>query len=237
MKKWIPGACLAFVLLVPSGLKAQDSLIFDSSTPLPASIAPGQSFTFIIQLSNPSDPDIVGYDYSLQSVQSGSETPVSGIFSLTALALTDSNLTSANVSPTLPASLSPQVGTANQPTDLGATTPNGSQSAGDGEGTFNLETLTVKVNANATPGNYQLELYFAEETMAGEIAGPVQIIDYPAFNDVGPNSPLFSSIIDVTGSEGAVPEPSTWALLVIGGLLLLARRFSIPGLWPSPKRR
>jgi hypothetical protein len=237
MKKWIPRACLAFVLLVPAGLKAQDSLIFDPATPLPSTISPGQSFTFTIQLSNPSDPDIVGYDYALQSVQSGSQTPVSGIFSLTGLTITDLALTSANSSPTLPAGLNPQVGTASQPTDLGATTPNGSPNAGDGAGTFNVESLTVKVNANATSGDYQLELYFPEETAGGEVAGPVQIIDDPSFSNVGPDAPLFSSVIDVSSGEGAVPEPSTWALLIVGGLLLFFRRSAVSFIWPSPKRR
>jgi hypothetical protein len=208
--------CLAPILLLsPLGLKAQITL---TVTPLPSTLSPGQSFSFNLQLVNGTDPDIIEYDYALKSVASGSEAPVSGIFTLTGLTITSTVLSSANTSSlALPAALSPQIGPANQPIDLGAATPNGSPNAGLGTGTFNLETLTVTVNSNAVPGAYQLELYEPPGT------GPVEIFDDSSFDNIGTaTGSLFTTTIDV------VPEPSSWTLLSLGLPLLawlaLARR-------------
>lgn len=212
MKKILTLGVILGFMLVPLGLKAQVILQIDPATSIPTTISPGQTFSFNLQLVNASGIGVAGYDYALRSVNSGG-TPVSGIFTLTGLTITNTTLSSAITSPlTLPAALNPQVGTSGQPIDLGATTPNAS-TPGLGDGTFNLEQLTLTINANAIQRTYRLELY----ELPG--AGPVYISDAVG-NSIGTAStPIFTSSIVV------VPEPSTWLLILMGGgLLLLFRR-------------
>jgi hypothetical protein len=209
----------AFVGFGMLGMEAK-AQVFLQTEALPVTVAPGGSFSIIVQLVNDTNPDIIQYDFALQSVTSNTETPVSGIFTLTAApTILSTALTSPNSSPTVPDTLNPLVGTASQPTDLGASTPTNSPSAGLGEGTFNLESLAITVASNAPLGAYQFELYEPPGL------GPVDIYDNSgSFANLNTaTGPYFTSTIDIVAQT--VPEPSAWVLMLVGGgLLLLFRR-------------
>jgi hypothetical protein len=205
-------------LLVPLRVNAQIALQINPLTPIPPLLLPSQSFSVDLQLVNSSNPDIVSYDYAVELVDTA-HNPVSGVAILNGLSDTSAVLSQLNTPGlNLPAALNPQVGTSGNPTDLGAITPNSSPDAGLGEGTFDLETLTFSIGANAPTGTYELELFEPSPS------GAVTIYD-DSFDDVATAAgPQFSSAFQVE-DPGTVPEPGTWQLMLAGvGLLVLFRR-------------
>jgi hypothetical protein len=221
---------LLYVLLLPGAALAQVTLQVDPTTPIPASVMAGSSFSLNLQLNNQGTTGVGGYDVDVESLVYNSATstyvPASNDFELTGVTLTspELNLSVSNLpTPGSPAVLAPQAGSSSQPLDLGAFNLATGETVGTGVSP--LETLALQVAGTAAPGTYELEFYAID----GNAQGPVTISDENGTPLGTATAPFYSNSFTVTA---AAPEPPAVLLLGMAAaallpVMLLRRRLAI----------
>jgi hypothetical protein len=114
----------------------------------------------------------------------------------------------------------PEIDTSNGP----------SLTASDEDSTF----LGVTVSANSTVGLGHVFFNVASSVPAGQysvnLTAPATSLSDPANNDI-PIDSLVAGTLTVTSRDGAVPEPSTWLLGLIGAVLLVSATRDCPAIW------
>jgi hypothetical protein len=191
------GCLLCSVPLARAGV----SLTFDdhSGTANAGTYTPGSTFTFDITLhvTGGSPSDVIGLSYWFET-----SAVNNGLFTIVSRDLSASPFSDDNQDPSGDAIVAG--GNAH---DLGG-------SANDGQGTnqdYFVATVTFSINPNAAPGTYTFQTTTDQSNNGPKTSA---VVENGTFQDF--NLPIATYTVTI------VPEPSTWAMVTLGFLLLIA---------------